>query len=294
MMQTVTHGECKDGIYLIIDKGNCRCGITDRLKTAVGLCYLARQNGIGFYFIHRAGFDIRDYLVPNKIPWAAELSDISRAPWRVKRIEYIPPFYDFPEFTAGKQYVCRKYIGRNIMEQHKVPEWQKIWKDLFWEMFQPSEKVKLALSERKLPDHYAVVNARFVNSLGGFENTSFNKPFSAEMQERIISEVLKKVKQCEEESDVPVIVYSDSAAFLKAASERGFQICDLEGIGNIMNTKIGRRVELDTFVNFFQMSQADKIYSIRKIEGLPDNCLYTTQYPRYAAIIGDKPFIKVE
>lgn len=79
MMQTVTHGECKDGIYLIIDKGNCRCGITDRLKTAVGLCYLARQNGIGFYFIHRAGFDIRDYLVPYKIPWAAELADISRA-----------------------------------------------------------------------------------------------------------------------------------------------------------------------------------------------------------------------
>jgi len=68
----------------------------------------------------------------------------------------------------------------------------------------------------------------------------------------------------------------------------------LEGIGHIMNPRIGRRVELDTFVNFFQMSQADKIYSIRKIEGLPDNCLYTTQYPRYAAIIGDRPFIKVE
>ena len=83
MMQTVTHGECKDGIYLIIDEGNCRCGITDRLKTAVGLCYLARQNGIGFYFIHRAGFDIRDYLVPNNVPGDVECSDFSGAPLSV-------------------------------------------------------------------------------------------------------------------------------------------------------------------------------------------------------------------
>ena len=61
------------------------------------------------------------------------------------------------------------------MEQHEVTEWQKIWKDLFWKMFQPSEKIKLALSERKLPDRYAVVNARFINALGWFEKTSFNK-----------------------------------------------------------------------------------------------------------------------
>ena len=56
----------KTGIFLIIDEDNSRCGITDRLKTAVGLCYAARCNDIGFHFIHRAGFDLRRYLLPNR------------------------------------------------------------------------------------------------------------------------------------------------------------------------------------------------------------------------------------
>ena len=27
----------KNGVFLVIDRSNCRCGLTDRLKTAVGL-----------------------------------------------------------------------------------------------------------------------------------------------------------------------------------------------------------------------------------------------------------------
>ena len=284
----------KNGLYFVIDRTNCVCGITDRLKAAVGLCYVAHLNGLDFYFIHRAGFDIREYLVPNRIPWAAELSDISWAPWKTERIKYYPPFDNFPEFKSDKQYVCKKYLGRNIMEFNKVPDWQRRWRELFWEMFSPSETVSEALAQRKLPDHYSVVNARFINALGKFEKASYNKPFPEEMQKRIIDEVMREVKRCEDDSDVPVIVYSDSVAFLQAASEKGFRICDPEGIGHIMNVKIGKRVELDTFVNFFQMSRADRIYSIRRIEGLPENCLYKTQYPKYAAIIGNKPFVQVE
>ena len=33
---------------------------------------------------------------------------------------------------------------------------------------------------------------------------------------------------------------------------------------------------------------AEKVYSILHLEGFPQNSLYNTQYPRYAAIIGTR------
>ena len=84
-----------------------------------------------------------------------------------------------------------------------------------------------------------------------------------------------------------------SVRFLKEAEKRGFRICDTEGIGHIMNPGVSEKVILKTFVNFFAMANADRIYSILNVEGIPQNSLYKTQYPRYAAIVGGKPFIRI-
>ncbi len=60
-----------------------------------------------------------------------------------------------------------------------------------------------------------------------------------------------------------------------------------------MNGDVGEYVTLRTFVNLFQMAGAEKIYSILHLEGFPQNSLYNTQYPRYAAIIGNRPFVRL-
>lgn len=281
------------GIYLIIDEHNSHCGITDRLKVAVGLCYVAQQNNINFKFIHRAGFDLRDFLIPNKINWSAELSDITRLPWRKKGIIYSPPFNNFPIFKDKTQYICKDYKGKNIIEMKGVPDWQKVWRDLFWDMFKPTPRVLDTLAQIRMPDRYAVVNVRFINSLGFCEATNYNTPFPAEIQERIIQSVLSKVTECERESDVPIVLYSDSVRFLRIAKEKGYQTCNPDGVGHIMTKGVGEMVNLMTFVFMLQMSRAEKVYSILNLEELPSNSLYKSQYPRYAAIIGDKPFIRL-
>ena len=283
----------KNGVFFIIDKHNSHNGITDRLKAAVGLYYIAKYNGLDFRFIHRAGFDIRDYLKPNKVPWSAELSDISIVPWKTKKLEYLMPLCEIPVLKPGLQYICRRYIGKNIIEIMDVPEWQRVWRELFWELFSPSETVVNAMERSKLPEHYVAVNARFINSLGVFEQADYNSPLPQDMQIRLIDAVLLKVEACEKESNVPIIVSSDSVLFLKEASRRGFRTIDPDGIGHIMNPEVDELVNLKTFVNFFNMAKAEKIYSILNVEGMPKNSLYKTQYPRYAAIIGNKPFIRI-
>ncbi len=161
-------------------------------------------------------------------------------------------------------------------------------------MFSPGEKVKRALEESGFSGRYTVLNARFINSLGGCERHDYNAPLSPEMQERLIDAVLEKMAECEKESDAPAVVYSDDIRFLKEAEKRGFRICDTNGIGHMSNPEAGERTYLMTFANIYIMSRAERIYSIRELEGFPKNSLYKTQYPRYAAILGDVPFIKVE
>ena len=36
-----------------------------------------------------------------------------------------------------------------------------------------------------------------------------------------------------------------------------------------------------------------KTFVILHVDGVPEKSLYKTQFPRYAAIIGDKPFVRV-
>lgn len=283
----------RNGLYFVINQYNYHCGLTDRLKAVVGLYYIARLNKINFKFIHYAGFDIRDYLVPNKVNWSAEISDIPLLPWKREKIKYCPPFDDLPVFQQDKQYVCTRYIGKNILEKKNIPNWQAIWRELFWELFSPSEAVSKELKQSNLPKHYAAVSIRFVNSLGKFEDVQYNSPAPVETQRRIIDATLLKIDGCVKKSNVPVIVYSDSTFFLEVAAKNGFQICDTDGIGNIMNLGMTKQVYLKTFVRLFQLAQADTVYSIRNLDGFPENTLYKSQYPRYAAIIGDKPFIKI-
>lgn len=283
----------KNGLYFVIDR-QCSCGITDRLKAAVGLYYLARNHNIRFRFIHTAGFDIREYLQPNTVPWGAELSELAFFPWNATRFTYAQPYDNIPQFLPGHQYICRSFIGNNILEKQNVPDWENLWRKLFNELFVPARKVLDAMADSTLPENYAVVNARFINSLGRFEQVNYNAPLSEEIQLQLIDAVLKKVDECQKTTSAPVIVYSDSIRFLEAASAHGFQICDTSLIGHIADPNAGGRVLLGNFVNFFQIANASAVYSIRSVEGFPKNCLYTTQYPRYAAIVGNKPFIRVE
>ena len=278
---------------MVIDESNSHCGITDRLKTAVGLCYVARQNGLDFHFIHRARFDIREYLAPNRIPWSAELSDISDRPEKKLPIRYVAPYDDFPPFRKDMQYICRRYVGNNIIEKQNVPDWMRVWRELFLDMFTPTDRVQNALDACTMPERYTAGVVRFINSLGHTEDTGYNAPLSPWMQSELIDAVLSRVEECRKESDAPIVVYSDSVRFLHAASDAGYRITDVDGIGNIMNGNIGDYVTLRTFVNLFQMSAAERVYSLLHIDGFPDNSLYKTQYPRYAAIIGDRPFIRL-
>lgn len=283
----------KNGLYFIIDGTNDHCGITDRLKAAVGLYYIAKEHGIGYHFIHKAGFDIRDYLEPNRVPWSAEPGDVSRLPWRRTMIEYRPPYTGFPDFRADRQYVCRSYVGKNVIEMRGVPDWEKVWRGLFSDLFVPGERVLKALEAYEMPERYTVVNARFINSLGNQEDAGYNSPFPEDVQRCIIEAVLEKIRGCAAESEDPVVVYSDSVRFLGEAAKAGFAVCDPKGVGHIMNRGISETVVLNTFVYMFQMARAQKIYSVLHLDGLPENSLYKSQYPRYAAIIGDRPFVRL-
>ncbi len=283
----------KDGIYLIIDDTNSPCGLTDRLKAAVGLCYAAMEAGIPFRLIHTAGFDLRRYLVPAGIDWSAEPADLEGFAGEQVNIRYVTPYTDLPEFRKGVQYICREYIGNNLIEKREVPDWQRVWRELFRDLFRPTDLVLNALNDPNIPDRYAAVVFRFINSLGHTEDVPYNAPFPADLQQRLIAAALEQVYVIQKESEVPLVVYSDSVRFLREAAAAGYRTVDRGSVGNIMNPDAGDAVALGTFVNLFRLAKAEKIWSVLHLDGMPENSLYNTQYPRYAAIIGDRPFVRI-
>lgn len=71
-----------------------------------------------------------------------------------------------------------------------VPNWQEVWRELFWDMFKPTLAVEDALAHSDLPERYAIINVRFINSLGAIEETDYNAPLPDGMQTRLIDFLL--------------------------------------------------------------------------------------------------------
>ncbi len=71
------------------------------------------------------------------------------------------------------------------------------------------------------------------------------------------------------------------------------QTVDPLTVAHIMHFECDEKICLYTFVYFLAMAQADKVYSILHVENIPEKTLYKTQYPRYAAIVGNKPFVRI-
>ena len=136
------------------------------------------------------------------------------------------------------------------------------------------------------------MNVRFINSLGHREAASVNAPYPEEIKKLIIGKVLEKAAAIAETEKGKIIIYSDSPRFLEAARESGYRTCDPAKVGNIMESD-DRTIVLYTFVYQLAMAKAARIYSLLNVEGIPGDALYKSQFPRYAAIIGGKPFIRI-
>ena len=278
-------------ISIIDDKRNCQ-GLTDRLKGIVSIFALSKALNIPFKCIFTHPFYLTEFLVPNKYNWVPteeELSNsvkdvrfrIMRKQNTIKRLIRILP--------SKKQ--IRIYANMDYLEEINSKYNQQFeWGSLFNELFQPTEILKLQLNENleKIKEKdFVACTFRFQSLLGDFKEYH-NKSLSNDEQEILIQKNIIGLENLLKKDHCPILVTSDSSTFISR----------IKNIPNIY-TMPGKVVHMDcvcdeqnevylkSFIDFFMLSKAKKIYTIGT------NKMYPTNFPVYAAKVNNIPFERI-
>ncbi len=281
----------KTGLFFVVDDRHVHGGLVDQIKPIIGLYWIAKMNGLRFYIVHDGYYDIRDYLEPGTLDWRAEREELIADGDRAVSFDYLYPVRSVPVLKdRHAQYQCSYYYPRNILDCLGIDDWQDRTAGLFEELFRPGERLKERISAASMPDRYRAVHVRFVNSLGRQDPSSYNAPLQEEAGRELMKAVLERTAALR--SDLPLCIFSDSSAFLQYAEDQkidGLFTAGREKVGHIETVK-DPEVHLKALTDFYLLSGADEVFSVRCVPGYPDNVLYGSQFSRYAAIIGRKPF----
>jgi hypothetical protein len=265
-------------IFFILDPRLRHPGLVDRLKAAVCIYYIAKINGFNFKLIFDSPFHLSDYLEINQISWEADRSELSFSLHNSRLLAYNGTG-KFPQLNKKiKQYHIYFYNGKNILQCNNIPNHENLWRESFNELFKPKLLLVNAIADQKYDENsYIAVHLRFVNALENFEEKEYIS-LNDNQQKNLIDRCLIKLYELKHNhQSYPIIVFSDSLKFLNIAKENKFDI--IEGtVGHISFHGENNSIVLKTFLDFYMISRAKKIYRIIAPE------LYKSAFPYYAAM----------
>ncbi len=278
----------KNQVIYIVNKDLRNAGLVDRFKTIVAAYFIAKQQGFEFKILHTKPFNLVDYIVPNKIDWTIDENDLN---YGIKRSRILTYTSKIPKLSRKiNQY--HVYVGRDLIRNYyPEPERFDIWHSLFNELFVPSKKLIMLLAAQSIKENeYYAVHLRFVNALEHFEE-GYNNSLSIDKRELLISRCIQHILLLKEQNHgIPFLIFSDSDIFLeriKNNKNEGIVVLDGE-IGHITFRGEENNVVLKTFLDFYMISRAYKVYSLLSPE------MYNSMFAAYAAHAGGKCFERIE
>lgn len=265
-------------------------GLVDLLKAIIGCYYIAKENGYHFKLFFESPFLLRRFLSPspagnNWVMSSEERNNVENLNAYVRLINYYG-IGDVPKLTKDR-YQVRNFIGWNILQRNKMPDWKERWHKLYHELFQPSDLLLESLEKLYIKENeYIAVHVRFVNALEFAEKDYPQKPLDNCGKERLINACIKKILMLETTTRHKAIVFSDSNLFLDRCRRYGFMVLK----GQVGHTTYDQSDEtiLKTFLDLYSIAMSKEVFSLR------GENLYASAFPLYASIIGGKDFKTIE
>lgn len=278
----------------IIDGSATHGGMCDRFKGIITLYAYCKHNNLPFRIKYTYPFRLEDYLSPAAYDWTLK-DDYTDNPL------YCRILYMRKEYLAQrllKLHTKRQvhfYGNRDSLEYingaYADSGVQYKWGDLFRELFKPSPILEERINQAKkaLGSNYYAAVFRFQNLLGDFKEYDFHAINDQSKADELTARCLDYLKALQASNNMPLLVTSDSKKFLNAASRiTGVYIIPgtlvhMDNLkGNVSDSN--REAFLKSFVDFYMLSEAKKIYRI----GTPS--MYPSEFPLYAAKINGTPF----
>lgn len=285
----------KTVIYMA--NGFCNhAGLCDRFKGMTALYGWCKENKIDFRIFHIHPFNLNNYIVPNLYDWQINQESICYNKNQVSVNHCMLNQLVKPQIESGEivslehKWFLRRINSTNKKQLHfytnMYPESDLQFGTLFRELFKPSPKVEQEIEKhiKQLGQEYISVSFRFMQLLGDFIDCD-GDILPDNQQESLIHKSLNILFHIKEENPdtVKMLVTADSIKFLQAASSIPFVYIIKGEVGHI-NFKNSDEVNMKTFLDFFMISKAKKVYLAKSGK------MYNSDFARRASMINNKPF----
>jgi hypothetical protein len=276
----------------VIDKNRKSQGLTDRFKGIVSVFALSKALNVPFKCDFVQPFQLSEFLIPNNYNWLPESNELSlnRSEVRYRILRKEPTIKKILNVLPLKKQI-RVYANVDYLDEiNKRFNKNYQWGELFNELFKTTEPVteQLNFYSKKLPEgKFIACVFRFQTLLGDFEEYKY-KSLSFLEREELIEKNINSLKKIVAATNCPVLVTSDSVGFLEIVSKME-DVFTIPGKVVHMDCVLDEQNEvyLKSFVDFFMLSKAERVYSIGT------KIMYPTNFPVYAAKIKNVPFERI-
>lgn len=284
-------------VICIYDGKTKNGGLADRLRGIVSVYEVCKELGIEFKLLFTSPFKLQQFLEPNNVDWQITKEELNYNT-NVTDICYIDTLTG-SNYEAAKQ---KKWFRKELKKQYKefhirtnaLFSYKDHYSSLFHELFRPSEKLQASINKQKeiLNHEYISTSFRFMNLLGDFnETTELHNKLTKEEQDKLITINIKQLHNLHNKyPHLRILVNSDSTTFLQEAKKIDYvyvipgNVTHIDAENNCDEYDIYEK----TFIDFFMIANAQKIYLMRTGQ------MYNSGYPYAASKIYDKPFEKIE
>ena len=272
-------------------------GLADRLRGIVSVYKVCKEQNLKFKIIFTSPFRLSEFLEPNIIDWRITKEGLNYNT-AVTRLCYIDTLTG-SEYEAKKQEQWfKREFKKNYKEFHvrsnAIFSYNGDYSTLFNELFKPSPKLQSSIEKQKeiLGTNYISASFRFMNLLDDFNETvELHNKLTKEEQKELITKNIEQLQLLHNKfQDKHILVNSDSTTFLDTAAKLDYvhvipgNITHIDG----KNDKDEYSAYEKTFLDFFMIANAEKIYLLRTGE------MYNSGYPFAASKIYNRQFEKIE
>ncbi len=284
-------------VICIYDGKSHNGGLADRLRGIVSVYEICKELNLDFKIIFNNPFKLTTFLIPNKIKWDNPNLELNYNT-SITDTCYIVTLTG-TDYEAQKQKKWfRKEFKKKYHEFHiRTNAFFSYYGDfstLFNELFMLSPKLQINIDKQKaiLGTSYISTSFRFMNLLDDFNEISgIDIVLTKEEKEKLIAKNIAQLQLLHKKNpSKKILVNSDSKTFLQKTTKLDYVYVIPGNITHIDGKNSSNEYETyeKTFLDFFMIANAEKIYLLRTGK------MYNSGYPYAASKIYNKPFEKIE
>lgn len=268
-------------------------GLADRLKGIVTVYDWCRRHHREFMINFCEPFHLQDYLVPNEYNWLPQDIVYNKDCAAPRFCLMEPRTCNKREVKEHQDELLESWMNENLSDITKqVHVYTNMFRPCvdfsqrFNELFKPCERLQKEINHhlKEIGGTYISISFRFTTLLGDFTDCT-GTPLPEQEQTALIEKSVAAVKTIAGQAPQHdhILVTADSEKFLSKAKELRKVFVIPGKVGHI-DYDHGDDVNMKTFLDFFMISKAVKVY-LAKGSGM-----YNSAFAKTAALVYNKPF----